>query len=173
MDSLKYNDEDDRAYGLGGMAMAMVIWDNDQYLMALNLDADPDEGLEFTPDFFMFRNPKSSPRAAWNDSVERFQLSTGLLVSNVLCRALVREKHDIAPQLRQTLVRCLHDEGSGAADLTAQEVDTIFSKAYNYFHQIFSHPTVATLAGKLVESMKKDRQLDRDAVMEILSPLRR
>lgn len=173
MNSLKYTDETDRAYGLGGMAVAMVVWESDRYIHMLDIEASADQGLRLTPDFYMIRSPKSSPRATWNDSVEKFQLTAGLIISNILCRALVKDRQEISPQLRQTIVSQLREEGAYVADLTDNEVETIFSKAYNYFHSIFSHPTIAGLCGKLAESVQCERRIYRERILEILAPLQR
>lgn len=173
MVTLKYNDEADRAYGISGMAVALVIWENDKYLSALNIDGEADSGIEFTPDFFMMRNPKSSPRMAWNETVERFQLISGLLISNILCRSLVKAREDITPQLRQEVVRLLREEGRAVADLTDQEVEAIFSKGFNYFHKIFSHAGIGQLATDLADALSRDRRVDRDRMLEILAPLTR
>ena len=173
MTTLKYTDTTDRAYGLGGMAVAMVVWDSDRYLRQLDIDAPADLGMALYPEFFMIRSPKSSPRAAWNDAVEKFQLGAGLLISNILCRALVRQQGEITTQMRQNLVRSLQDEGRESADLTPTEVEALFSKAYNYFHNLFSHPAVASLARSLCSELEESRTLGHERVMEILAPLQR
>ena len=173
MDTLKYADEKDRAYGLSGMAVAMVVWDSDSYIRSINLDAEADAGIVFTPAFFTQRNPKGSARAAWNDSVERFQLLSGMIISNVLCRALVRQKQEITPGLRQSIVKLLNEEGHEACGLADSEVETIFTKAYSYFHKIFSHSAIAGIAERLVAELEHERSLDRDTLLEFLAPLQR
>ena len=96
------------------MAVAMVVWESERFMQSLDIDAPADLGLALYPEFFMIRSPKASPREAWNDAVEKFQLGTGLLISNLLCRALVRQNTEITPQMRQSLVRSLEDEGARA-----------------------------------------------------------
>ena len=62
---LKYKDENDRSMGLAGSAIALVIWDGEDKLAAINLDSLPGEGLEMTPDFGFAGNPRLSARLAW------------------------------------------------------------------------------------------------------------
>ncbi|MDE7119936.1 MAG: hypothetical protein K2O10_04945 [Muribaculaceae bacterium] len=171
MFNLKYQDQRDRAYGLSGMAVAMVVWDNEQYLAGLNLDAEADFGLELSPDFFTIANSALSAKAVWNDRVAKFQLALGLMVANVLSRALVRANEEITPQARQMLVKSLHDEGRSACDLTETEVDALFTKAYGYFHSIFAHHAVTPLVDSVAEALENSRRLDRDQIIELLSPL--
>ena len=173
MTTLKSTDTTDRAFGLGGMAVAMVVWESERFMQSLDIDAPADLGLALYPEFFMIRSPKASPREAWNDAVEKFQLGTGLLISNLLCRALVRQNTEITPQMRQSLVRSLEDEGRQSADLTPAEVEALFSKAYSYFHKIFSHPAVADLTRTLCSTLESERHLGHERVMEILAPLQR
>ena len=173
MTTLTYTDTTDRAFGLGGMAVAMVVWESDRYLQALDIDAPADFGMALYPEFFMIRSPKASPRETWNDAVEKFQLGTGLLISNLLCRALVRQNTEITPQMRQSLIRSLEEEGRETADLTPAEVEALFSKAYSYFHKLFSHPAVASLARNLCTTLETERRLGHERLMEILAPLQR
>lgn len=171
--NLKYQNTRDRAIGLGGMAVAMVVWDNEEYFAGLDLDAEADNGLALSPDFFAVHNSNLSAKAVWNDRVAKFQIGLGLLVANVLSRALVNAREEITPQLRQTLVKRLQDEGRYACDLTDNEVEALFSKAYGYFHSIFGHHVVGSLVTTIADALETDRRLDRDRVLEILAPLYR
>ena len=67
--TLKYNDEKDRALGLGGMAVSLVMWENARYLQRLSLDAPVGEGVALTPDFFLQRNQRASAKAVWTRDV--------------------------------------------------------------------------------------------------------
>ena len=44
---LKYIDENDKCYGITGMAISMVVWDAENVLAAVSLDAPADETVEF------------------------------------------------------------------------------------------------------------------------------
>lgn len=173
MVNLKYQDQRDRAYGLSGMAVAMIVWDNDQYISALDLDAEADFGLELSADFFTVSNSSLSAKAVWNDRVAKFQLGLGLLVANVLSRAIVRGNEEISPQIRQTLVKRLQDEGRFTCGLTDGEVEALFSKAYTYFHSVFAHAAVNSLVAALAHELEERRRLDRSRVLELLAPLYR
>ena len=63
--ALKYKDENDRSMGLAGSAIALVIWDGEDKLAAIDLDSLPGEGMEMTPDFSFAGNPRLSARLAW------------------------------------------------------------------------------------------------------------
>ena len=56
MVTLKYKDEKDRAYGLGGMTVCMLLMDNEGFIDSVNLDAPADCGMVFSPDFYYVDN---------------------------------------------------------------------------------------------------------------------
>ena len=51
MVTLKYRDERDRAFGLGGMAVCMGVMESERYIDNISLDAETDHGIRFTPGF--------------------------------------------------------------------------------------------------------------------------
>ena len=52
MEQLRYKDDTDRSYGAAGMAIGLVIYDGDDLLAEINLDAPAGrEMMTMTPDF--------------------------------------------------------------------------------------------------------------------------
>lgn len=56
--SLHYADETDRCYGLAGMAISLVVWDAEELLYEIDLDAPAEEALRLSPDFYLALAPK-------------------------------------------------------------------------------------------------------------------
>ena len=52
--NLKYSDEQDKCYGVTGMAVSLVIWDADDMLAHIDMDAD--ESVEFVPEYYFSGN---------------------------------------------------------------------------------------------------------------------
>lgn len=173
MITLKYKDEDDRAYGLSGMAVSMYLLDHEKYIDNLSLDAEADKGLGFTADFFHLPNPNLSPKAVWADSLSRFNLLNGLIISNLLSRAMVRSGEAVTREICQLLSGMLADEGRELCSLEEDETRTLFNKNFNYFHEVFSNTTVAETVRGMAESLKRERTLDSEAVYVCMRPLRR
>lgn len=173
MVTLKYKDEDDRAYGLGGMVVSMYLLENDKYIDSISLDAEADDGFRFTADFFHLPNPNLSPKAVWSDSLSRFNLLNSLLVSNLMSRALVRRSERVSREIYQLLMDKLMDEGRELCSLDNDEIKELYNKNFSYFHDVFSNATVASTVRGIVDTLKRERFLDSDALYLCMRPMRR
>lgn len=173
MATLKYTDETDRAYALGAMAVCMVVWDNEKYLRGLSLDAPEDMGLEISTDYFLMSNQNLSAKSVWKGMYERMQMDAALLLSNVMGRMIVRQKRELTPEECSLVLKMIMEEGEAQCSLEGDECRALFDKCFNYFHRIFSHPTVDELISRIAEDLKKSRRLDRDDVLSVLRPLLR
>lgn len=173
MITLKYKDEDDRAYGLGGMVVSMYLLEHDKYIDSVSLDAEPDMGLRFTSDFFYPHNPNLSAKAVWSDTLSRFNLLNGLLVSNLLSRALVRHNERVTRELYQLLMDKLVDEGRELCSLDEDEIKELYNKSFSYFHEVFSNDVVNRTVRGIVDTLKKERSLDNEALYVCMRPMRR
>ncbi len=171
MTTLKYKDEKDRAYGLCGMAVCMYVMENSQYVDSVSVDAEADYGLRLTPDFFHESNQQLSAKAAWNNAVSRFQAAAGLLVANVLARALVREKGDVSVELNKQMLKRLEEEAEAACALDADEVRTVYSKVLSIFNRVFSHHDVGVIVDRFVDELMQRRTLDADDIHSLLHAL--
>lgn len=171
MVTLKYSDETDRAYGLGGMSACMCLMENDRYIDSVSLDSEADRGLSFTPDFFHSSNPQLSAKSVWRDNVSHFRLLSGLMVSNVMCRAMLRHHEAISRQLSQLMCNQLIEEGSATCGLDEDEIREVFDSSMSYMQQVFSHPLVAPMVESFVEAINRDRTLQGETVATIFRRL--
>jgi len=173
MVTLKYKDETDRAYGLSGMSVCMCMMENERFIDCINLDSEPDEGLVFTPDFFYLHNPNLSAKTLWNDSFNHFRLLTGLLLSNMMSRAMVRNREDITREMNELIIKNITDEGREVCSLEEDEIRSVYNESFAFFHRVFSHPDVATLVDRFVSSLVEHRTLSGEQVVQLLRPLMR
>ena len=63
---LSYRNENDRCYGAAGMAIGLVVFDGEDMLAGISLDAPAHAMMEMNQDFFFTGNPSLSAKAAWN-----------------------------------------------------------------------------------------------------------
>lgn len=169
--TLKYLDDDDRCYGLTGMAMGIVIWDCEDLLAAIDLDADPDEMMEFTPQYYFAGNPRLSARIAWNQILEHFRLTMGLLMANVMCRNNVLKNCEIEKDVIDLMYQYLIEEGRDTCSLDDDEINNLFNRQYSYLHRLFSHPGVRRVAVDFAHELKSRRRMSVDEVIEGFRPL--
>lgn len=173
MTTLKYKDDTDRAYGLTGMSIGLCLLDHEQYIDCVNLDAEADHGIEFTPDFFLTPNQKLSAKAVWHGNLSHFRLLTGMVVANLLCRSLVKEHADLTRDLTELVIRNLQLEGAESCSLDEDETRALFNESFDYFHRVFRYPQVGALVEQFVDNLNKKRSLPGDEVLMLLRPLMR
>jgi len=173
MDILKYKDEKDRAYGLGGMITCMYCLENERYIESVSLDNEADKGIVFTPDFYSVKNQKLSAKAVWNDEMNHFQLIAGLLMSNLMARVIVRQYEDITNDMNNSLMAMLKEEGKEHCELEEDEVADIFYNTYKFFHRIFTHREVADIINGFVSCIEQERAMDKERISNFFRLLSR
>lgn len=171
--TLKYKDEKDRALGLGGMAVSLVVWENARYIQSVSLDAPVGEGVTLTPDFFLQRNQRASAKAVWTRDVEMFQTEAGMVIANLASRAFVGSREPIGRETRELLVKTLAERGSEACGLEEAEVRAVADKIIGYFSQVLAYPAVASIVGEFAARLQEERVMERGRVMELLDRLER
>lgn len=169
---LQYIDENDKCYGITGMAIGMVIWDAENVLSSISVDAPADEVVEFTPDFYFSGNPGLSAKVAWNHIVQHFQVSMGMLIGNLLCRSYVLHKQQVDDATRNELLHYLDEEGKEVCSLESDEIERLFNKSYNYLYKVFNHTGVQSVAHDFARDLKAQRRMSRGVVIEHLRALR-
>lgn len=165
MVTLKYRDEKDRAYGLGGMTVCMVMMDNEGFIDSVDLDAPADNGIIFSPDFYYSENPNLSAKVVWRKKNLQFETVAGMLISNLLSRSLVREQAEISRELSDLLLSRLEEEGKATCSLDEDEVKDVFYKTYSFFHRVFSHHQVGGMVDDFVNNLIDKRRMDREEIM--------
>ncbi len=171
--TLKYKDERDRALGLGGMAVSLVVWENARFLRRLSLDAPVGEGVALTPDFFPQRNQRASAKAVWTRDVEVFQTEAGMVIANLASRAYIGNREPISREMRELIVKNLAERGGEECGLEEAEVRAVADKIIGYFSQVLAYPAVASMVGEFADLLVAERSMERDRVIELLGRLER
>ena len=174
MQQLRYTDEADRAYGATGMAIGLMIYDGDDLLYSIDLDAaDTETGMmELSPDFYFAGNPGVSAKTAWSQMLKNFNIGVSMLLANVLCRHLVHQREALPGELADRLRELAREEGQGSCSLEADEADRLFDKSYNYLTRVFSHRGVQAVAHDFAAALTTRRRLSRLDALELLEALR-
>lgn len=168
---LRYKDEQDKCYGLTGVAMSAVIWDVEHLISGIYLDSDAFNSIQYTPQLVAECNAEISPRNIWNHNVEKFRLSMGMILSNILCRTYVLEHKFINHKTKQHIFEYFIEEGNSTCSLEKDEVETLFNKNYDYLHRIFSHPEVQRIANDFAQHLSERRSLSQAEIIEALQAL--
>ncbi|MBQ9077214.1 MAG: hypothetical protein IJY31_05160 [Muribaculaceae bacterium] len=169
--NFKYSSEDDKCYGIAGMAVGMVVWDCENMLSSVSLDVPADESIEFAPEFYYAANQNLSAKVVWNKTLEHYQLYMGMLISNVVCRNMVLNRTFVGEKLKKQLYSCLEEEGKCSCSLETDEIKRLFDKNYEYVCRIFNHHGVQDIVRDFVLRLKQQRRLSRADVVEGLRAL--
>lgn len=170
-DTFRYISEDDKCYGATGMAIGIVVYDSEDMLSGISLDAEPDDMMEFVDDFYFSGNPGLSAKSAWNQILKNFNLTMSLTIANVLCRSLVLDHKELDGSLRSRLHDVIMEEGRDTCSLDDDETDRLFDKNYRYLYRIFNHQGVQGVAHDFADKLKRSRRLSRMEVIDCLRAL--
>lgn len=171
--TLQYRDGNDRAYGVAGMAVSLVLWDGEPFLAAISLDNPVGESIEFTPAFGFSGNPRMTASIAWREIAKQFELSTAMIMGNVMCRSYIVASQPLSVEEKNVLRDIILQEGNTSCSLEADEVDRLFNKTYRYLDRVFSHSGVAGLVHNLARTLNERRRMSALEVFEILDDLNR
>lgn len=155
------------------MAIAMTVWDGEQWLAALSLDSEPGHGVEVTPDFFFSGNPRFSASLAWQELLKRLELSSAMIMGNAMCRSYVGQSRKLSPQAVKALRAVVRTEAEEACSLESDEADMLYAKIYDYLDRLFVHSRVHQLANSLSRRLQDERRLTAADVLDELAPLTR
>lgn len=169
--SLKYTDENDKCYGVTGMAIGIVALDSEELLDSLSLDTDSGDSVKFTSEYYFSGNPRLSAKIAWNEILRHFQLSIAMMISNVMCRHYVSRHATISDDIRKAMMEIATAEGRDTCSLDDDEINGMFVKSYNYLHRLFNHTGVQAVANDFARTLSARRSLTRSEVVEELRAL--
>lgn len=166
---LSYRNEDDRCYGVTGMAVGIMVFNGEDMLSAVCLDSAPDSMLEMEDMFYFNGNPGLSAKAAWSRIKANFDLSVAMLISNMMCRSMVLDHEAVAPEKRKTVHDIVAEEGRETCGLDDDEINRIFDKEYTILFRVFNHQGVHSVVHDFADTLKRRRRMSR---LEILEQLR-
>lgn len=168
---LSYKNEDDKCYGATGMAMAVVIFDGEDMLAGIDLDAEPESLMAFTSDFYFNGNPGYSAKSAWNQILKNFNLAMALSLGNVICRSVIYEDRQPDAEMADFLRTMMIEEGAANCALEEDETSRLFDKNFTYLNRVFNHHGVQSVAHDFARALKARRSMTRMDVIEHLHAL--
>lgn len=164
-----YVDDEDKSYGLAGMAIALNVWD--KHTMIRHISLDLEEPMAFTPDFYFCSNPRYSAKLAWNEMLKEYQLLTGIVLGNVACRHMVHRRKSLTNDLLREVYALVEPEGREQCQLEPDEISIIFKKTSGYIANLFADPRVASVAHKFASDLMEKRTMSGDEVSDEIDSL--
>ncbi|MDE7426189.1 MAG: hypothetical protein K2M79_00110 [Muribaculaceae bacterium] len=168
---LKYKDDTDKAYGLAGMAVSLMVFDDSDTVAEISMDAPAGETIRFSPSSDMGSNPAFPAKMAWNSLLRQYNLAMGLMIGNVLSRSFIYQSRDVLPEVYQAMRDTARSEGAEQCSLVEEEADAVFSRTYRMFSNVFTHPRVGNSTRHLVECLRRQRSMSTADIFEQLSDI--
>lgn len=169
--TLRYRDERDRAYGLAGMALGLIINDGEQFLDAIDLDAPGGDMLLLSPAYYFPLTPSTAPRAILDTLTGRYTATVGTVIGGILSRCYVNDGEEITPDCLRLLHNAILDEGRASCQLEEEEINAIFNKQFNYMRRVFRSPSVNNVVSDLATTLRRQRRLPLRDLLDLLAPL--
>jgi len=167
---LSYRSEEDRSYGLAGMAIALAGLDAIDTVVRVSLDEKGPMVL-FSNEFYWGSSQAASPKAHWHILIRNFRITTSLALANVLSRCLVREKGADPAQMLQVLYPVIESEGKEVCELEPDEVKNFYERALMDSHRTFGNPRLRPYVDKLAQVLSTRRTLTGREIAEELHAL--
>lgn len=156
--TLKYSNEDDRAYGLAGMTISLADLDAIDRIVSISLDAEGPM-VNFAQDYYFSVSPVVSPKAVWDNLLRNYHLTASMVVSNVLARSLVRLGEEAPSDLMDTLYEEIEAEGRESVGLDPDEVKVLYNKILTRNRRIFKNPRLRPAIAELAGIISRRRTL--------------
>lgn len=168
---LRYSNEDDRAYGLAGMAISMASLDALDRITEIFLDAEGPM-VNFSQEYYFSSSPAISPKAVWNNLMSNLQLTTSLVLGNIMARSLVRLGAEADEDVFNEIKSLVREEGMETCALDQEEADEVFEKVMRHSRRLFYNPRLQPAVRELAGVISRRRRLSVIDLAEELELLR-
>lgn len=169
--TLAYLNEDDRAYGLAGMAIALAALDAIDRVADVSLDADGPM-VSFSHEYYFCGSPSISPKASWNNLLHNFYITSAMAISNLMARSYVRMHQDIPSALLAELRGEMVREGEDTCSLDEDEIDRIYNRSFTGMRRIFANPRLHPAIDEFADTISRRRHLSGTEIYDELRILR-
>ncbi|MDE6560329.1 MAG: hypothetical protein K2K75_03000 [Muribaculaceae bacterium] len=166
--TLEYSNEDDRAYGLAGMAISLAALDAFDRIAEVSLDGDGDTMVEFSNEYYFSGSPSISPKSTWDNLVHNFHITASMVISNVMSRSMVRMHRDVPVDVLGALHDEILREGRDSCGLEDDEIDALFNRTLSYSRRIFSNPRLHPAIDEFARIISRRRTLSGNEIRDEL-----
>ncbi|MDE6341716.1 MAG: hypothetical protein K2K93_05315 [Muribaculaceae bacterium] len=164
---LQYSNEDDRAYGLAGMAISLASLNAFDRVAEVSLDGC-DTMVEFSNEYYFSGSPSISPKSTWDNLVQNFHITASMVISNVMSRSLVRMRRDVPVEVLGLLHDEIQREGKESCGLEDDEIDALFNRTLSYSRRIFANPRLHPAINEFARILSTRRTLSGNELRDEL-----
>ena len=168
--TLAYTNEDDKAYGLAGMAISLAALDAIDRVASITLDTNGPM-VTFSHQYYFSGSPSISPKTTWDNLLHNFYIPSAMVLSNVMARSMVRLREDVPAELLKQIHDEMVEEGRETCSLEEDEVDTLYDKTRTYMGRIFRNPRLHPAINDFAHLLSLRRSLSGNEIIDELRAL--
>lgn len=168
--TLTYLNEDDRAYGLAGMAISLAALNAIDKVAEVSLDSDGPM-VSFSHSYYFSGSPSISPKTTWDNLLRNFYLTSAMAISNVMARSVVRLQTPVPSNVMDKVRRAIEDEGAFTCSLEEDEIDALYRKTYSSMQRIFMNPRLHPAIDEFARIISRKRILSGTEIEDELQIL--
>ncbi len=168
--TLTYLNEDDKAYGLAGMAISIAALDAIDRVAAVSLDTEGPM-VTFSNQYYFSGSPSISPKITWDNLLHNFYITSAMVVSNVMARSMVRLGKDVPADVMDAVHKKIAEEGRDTCSLDDDEIDTLYDKTKAYMGRIFRNPRLRPAIEDFARTISRRRTLSGSEIIDELRSL--
>lgn len=168
--TLSYLNEDDKAYGLAGMAISLAALDAIDRVAQVSLDATGPM-VTFSHQYYFSGSPSISPKTTWDNLLHNFYITSAMVISNVMARSIVRLGCDVPQEILDTIRREITAEGRDACSLEDDEIEALYDKTRSYMGRIFRNPRLHPAIEEFARTLSRRRSLSGNEIIDELRSL--
>lgn len=168
--TLSYLNEDDKAYGLAGMAISLAALDAMDRVAEVSLD-NSGPMVTFSNQYYFSGSPSISPKATWDNLLHNYYVTSAMVISNVMARSLVRLRRDVPSDVMKKIHEEIAEEGRDVCSLEDDEIETIYDKTRSYMGRIFRNPRLHPAIEDFARTLSRRRSLSGNEIIDELRAL--
>lgn len=168
--TLAYQNEDDRAYGLAGMAVSLAALDAIDRVAGISLDAEGPM-VSFSHQYYFVASPSFSPKAAWDNLLQNFYITAAMALANVFSRSMVRLGREVPEEVLAAIRAEIDAEGRETCSLEDDEIAALYRKTFDYTHRIFANPRLRPAIRDFAATISRRRRLSGTDIRDELRDL--
>ncbi len=168
--TLTYLNEDDRAYGLAGMAISLAALDALDRVAGVSLDTEGPM-VTFSQQYYHPASPAISVKANWDNLLHNYYITSAMVLSNVMARSMVRMRQDVPSEILKRIREEIECEGRDTCSLEDDEIDSIFSRTSTYMRRIFNNPRIRPAIDDFARTISRRRTLSGNEILDELRML--
>lgn len=161
-----YANEEEKCYGLAGVAISLNVWDRHEIIRQITLDGP--EAISFVPEFAVCANPRMSAKTVWNELVRQYQLLMGMAISDVMSRSVILKHKAVDRAMRKQIYELLEEDGHEICSLEDDETEAIFEKMFDYLSSVYVNAQVGGAVRRFVNILQQRRTMSGTEVEEEL-----